>query len=148
MKSGRATGGVGGGFAPAAGSFAAFDLGGIASYPNCYVIPLVAPSAFVSVPFAARTVTFDNGNMSKAATSYGFGLAAGVEIPLDRARCREGRTPARSQLGANLFSITSVDQPVTMTTTTMSDGGTTTTSSSSSNTYGAMGLVIGIEVPL
>ena len=107
-------GGVGGGYAPAGGGFGAIDLGGVLSHPNCYVVPFGGGQLFVSEPIGAKRVTLPReveGNpmptSSSADRTYGFALATGIEIPLDHARCREGLTPARLQLG---FSMNVLDR--------------------------------------
>jgi hypothetical protein len=131
------TGGLGGGFAPA-GGFGAVDLGFIVSYANCYVVPFLSSGIFASVPVGARAVTFDSGQSSKANTSYGFGMAAGIEIPLDHARCHEGRTGTRLQLGLNAVRIDSTDHTVNN-----PDGSTT-----NAGAYGTFGALVGLEFPL
>jgi hypothetical protein len=83
------------------------------------------------------TVDFGNGITSTAHTSYGFGGGLGIEFPLDRQRCREGRTPPRLQLGTTLFGMNTTEGPVMR-----SDGGST------NGGYGAFGLTAGIEFPL
>ena len=86
----------------------------------------------------ARTVTFDNGQSSKASPSYGFGMAAGIEIPLDHARCYEGRTGTHLQLGLNAMRIDSTDYTVTN-----PDG-----SKTNADVYGTFGALVGLEFPL
>lgn len=123
----------------ALGAFTAVDTGAIFSYPNCYVVPFLSPTGFVSVPGGAKKLTFDNGRTSKAGTAFGFGASAGLEVLLDRARCREGRTSARLQLGMNLQYVwgrnTSAEGPdvaeVTATTP-----------------HGFVGFGLGFEIPL
>jgi hypothetical protein len=132
------TGGLGGGISPAAGGFGAVDGGLIVSYANCYLVPFFSPGVYVSVPVAAKTVTFDNGESSKASTSFGFGASAGLEIPLDHARCHEGHTVARLQLGVNALRIESTDYTVTN-----ADGSTTKTGD-----YGTAGALLGFEIPI
>ena len=51
-------GGLGGGYAPAAGGFSALDVGGALSFPNCYVVPFANTMIFGSVPLAAKRVDF------------------------------------------------------------------------------------------
>lgn len=99
-------GGVGGGYAPAAGGFGAVDLGGVLSYPNCYLVPFGGGQVFVSEPIGAKSVSLSREvdgtpmpTSSRARRTYGVALTTGLEIPLDRARCREGLTPVRLQLG-------------------------------------------------
>jgi hypothetical protein len=97
--------GLGGGLAPALGSFVAVDIGAIISAPNCYVVPFLAPSAFVSAPLFARTVIYEDLSSSRPLPSAGFGVSGGIEIDLSPVRCREGHTPARLQLGVNFTDI-------------------------------------------
>lgn len=133
------TGGLGGGIA-AVGGFGAADLGGVVSYANCYLVPFIAASALASTPIGeANNVAFRNGITSRAGTSVGWGAGAGLEIPLDRARCRAGVTAPRLQLGANTVSLwgrhTSTsgagDDPV-----------------SAWEQHGFVGLALGVEIPL
>jgi hypothetical protein len=145
------TGGVGGGFAPAAGGFAAIDVGGILSYPNCYVVPFGNGSVFASQPLGAKQVDFRNQDGSLAASdradlTYGYGLGLGIEVPLDHARCRQGLTPMRIQIGLNGHSLIRTDRMMVTQTTTNSDG-TTTTSTTEKDRYGAIGLGVGFEFP-
>ena len=92
--------------APAAGGFGAVDLGGVLSHPNCYVVPFGGGQLFVSEPIGAKSVSLSREvegtpmpTSSRAGRTYGFALTTGIEIPLDHARCREGLTPVRLQLG-------------------------------------------------
>jgi hypothetical protein len=101
------TSGVGGGYAPAAGSFGAIDVGGVVSYDNCYVVPFASVAGFVSQPLGAKAVDFGEHGKSTASTSYGLTSAAGVEVPLSHQRCREGRASTKLQVGANMSLISS-----------------------------------------
>ena len=78
-------GGVGGGFAPAAGSFVAADFGGVLSRPSCLAVPFIGASVFASLPFDTKQVDFrrDDGTIhasDTADTTYGLSLGAGLEI--------------------------------------------------------------------
>jgi hypothetical protein len=142
-------GGVGGGYAPAAGGFTAADVGGVVSLPNCAVVPFASAMGFASLPVGAKEVDFRNadGTLSasdKATPTLGFGLGAGVEIPLDHGRCQRGLTPPRIQLGLSGYSLYPSEGPIT-TTTTVADGGTST--STRGGRYGAFGAAIGFEWP-
>ena len=126
-------GGVGGGYAPAAGGFGAVDLGGVISAPNCYVVPFGGGQLFLSEPISKKSVTLPrqvDGNPMPATSSadrtYGFAVATGIEIPLDHARCREGLTPARLQLG---FSMNVLDR------------------GPNDSPYVALGAAMGVEFP-
>ena len=146
---GALTAGVGGGYAPAAGGFTALDVGAVVSYPNCFAVPFADGTTFASVPIGARQVDFRNvdgtlAGSDKADPTFGFGLAAGVEIPLDRARCRRGLTPARVQLGVGGNSLFPTDGTI-RTTTTASDG--TITTSERGGRYGVVGIAVGVELP-
>jgi hypothetical protein len=132
------TAGVGVGFAPAIGSFAAADVGFVLAAPNCYVVPFFSPSAFVSTPLAARTVTFDDAPPSRPLTSGGYGVAAGLEVVLDRARCRQQRTPARLQLGVSFTDVAGRSESVDMS----GVGGSVSTQ------HAAAGIAVGVELPL
>lgn len=139
-----AFGGVGGGYAPAGGGFAAVDLGGVVSYPNCYLTPSLIGGGIFSVPIGAKQVDFVNSGgtlvaSDKAVTSYGFSLGVGLEIPLMHARCREGLTPPLIQVGLGGTRMIRTDAPRTMTSST----GETT----SADGYGVFGLTAGFEIP-
>lgn len=137
------TAGVGGGFAPAAGGFTALDAGGIVSYPNCYAIPFGNGIVFGSVPLGAKQVDFRNEDGSLAASdraklTYGYGVGLGLEVPLDHARCRQGLTPARLQIGLGAATMIRSDRVMV----TNSDG-----TVSQHDRYGALGLAVGAEFP-
>jgi hypothetical protein len=143
-------GGAGGGYSPAAGNFVAADVGGVLSVPNCYLVPFLGGALFASTPVAARRVDFkdDTGRVvayDTANTTVGFGAGTGLEIPLDRDRCRQGLTPARLQVGASFNVLRPVNGETRL--TVSDDGGTPTTTTSGSVTYGAFGLAAGVEIP-
>jgi hypothetical protein len=143
-------GGVGGGFSPAAGGFASIDIGSTFSYPNCYVIPFGGGSVFMSQPISAKRVDFRDGTGALVASdtadlTYGYGLGAGLEIPLDRGRCRQGLTPARVQVGLSANVLVPTDGQIVATTT--SGDGTTTTTTTRGGAYGAFGAAVGVEFP-
>jgi hypothetical protein len=136
-----AVGGVGGGYSLAAGGFMAADVGFIASFHNCYVVPFISPSVFVSTPVGAKTVTFDNGQTSRTSTSLGEMLAGGIEIQLSPSRCHEGRTSPRLQLGLNTFNISTAGESTT-------DPQTGETYMTVDNTHAGAGIAVGLEFPL
>jgi hypothetical protein len=133
-------GGLGGGYSLAAGGFLAADVGVILSIHNCYVVPFLAPSGFISTPVGARTVTFDMGQTSRMTTSYGELLAGGIEIQLNPSKCREGHTSPRLQLGANAFNIVSQPDPVIDQSTGMTY--------MIDETHAGFGLALGLEFPI
>jgi hypothetical protein len=133
------TAGLGGGYAPAAGGFAAADVGGIVSYDNCYVVPFGALSGFVSQPVGAKTVDFGEHGTSRASTSYGLTAAAGFEVLLAHQRCREGRSAPKLQLGANTNYIRNTSSQVTA-----QDGSIV---HSEGGEYLSLGLAAGVEIP-
>ncbi len=139
-----AFGGVGGGYAPAGGGFMAADLGVVVSLPNCYVVPSLIGSGIASVPVGAKQVDFVSADgtlvaSDKAVTSYGYSLGVAVEVPVSRARCREGLTPPRIQLGLGGTRMNRSDAPRTI---TNANGDTT-----SRDGYGVFGLTAGVEIP-
>jgi hypothetical protein len=136
--------GLGGGYAPAGGGFFSADVGGVLSAPNCYVTPSLVAAGIVSAPIGAKQVDFvgSDGTLvasDKAVTSYGFSLGVNLEVPLVRARCREGLTPPRVLLGFGGSRMIRSDAPRT---TTDNNGETT-----SRDGYGAFGLMAGFEMP-
>ena len=144
--------GAGGGYAPAAGAFSAIDVGGAVSYPNCYLVPFGNATVFGSQPIGARQVDFRNADgtlasSDKASFTYGFSLGTGLELPLDRARCRQGLTAARLQLGVAASTLIPSEGAITTTTSTSSDGGVTTMTDTRGGRYGVVGLALGLEVP-
>ena len=139
-------GGVGGGISPAAGGFAAVDFGGVVSYPNCYAVPFLGGTVFGSQPVAAKRVDFRGTDGSVVAydtanLTLGMGADMGVEIPLDRDRCRQGLTPARIQLGFAMNLLRPVDGEPRL---ANGDAGQLTTQG---KTFGALGLAAGVEFP-
>jgi hypothetical protein len=145
---GALTAGVGGGFAPAAGGFTAVDIGGVISYPSCFAVPFASATVFASFPIGAKQVDFRNTDGSLAAsdtasTTMGFGLGGGLEIPLDRERCRRGLTAARLQVGFALYNLYPFEG--TIRTMTSYDGNTTTQERGGQD--GAAGLALGVELP-
>ncbi len=133
-------GGVGGGYVGATGGFVATDAGFILSAPNCFAIPFFSTTGFLSLPAGAKTVTFSNGDTSRPGTTFGFGASVGLEVPLDRSVCREGRTPPRLQLGVNGYEAWSFDQ--------WSNGSAGAPSSSFANDHGGIGFALAVEFPL
>jgi hypothetical protein len=132
------TGGLGNGLS-ALGSFSAVDAGLVFSFANCYLVPFVSTVGFVSVPGAAKTVTFYDGRTSKPGTTFGYGAAGGIEVPLDHARCRAGRTPARFQLGANAMFISGRHESTPVDTSPLA---------SAWDDHFTVGLMAGLEFPL
>ena len=142
-------GGVGGGISPAAGGFLAADLGGTISYPNCYAVPYLGGTVFASQPVAAKRVDFRGSDGSvvgydTANTTLGFGASTGVEIPLDRARCRTGMTPARIQIGLGMDVLRPVNGEPRLVPATDDMSMQLTTQA---KTLASMGLAAGIEFP-
>lgn len=142
LKAGRRavsfTTGVGGGYVGATGSFMAADFGVILSLPNCYVVPFLSPSAYVSAPLRAKTVTFNSGESSTPGATYGYGFSVGLEIELQPSVCRDGHTPPRLQIAMSEFTATS-DGPAT------NAGGQPV----SGRSYdGGLGFALGLEFPL
>jgi len=142
-------GGVGGGISPAAGGFLAADLGGVVSYPNCYAVPFLIGTVFASQPIAAKRVDFRGGDGSvvgydTANTTLGFGASTGLEIPVDRARCRAGLTPARIQIGLGMDVLRPVNGEPRLVPAT---GDMSMQLTTQAKTLASMGLAAGIEFP-
>jgi hypothetical protein len=144
---GAVFGGVGGGLSPAAGGFAAVDLGAVVSYPNCYAVPFLGGALFGSQPVAAKRVDFKGTDgrvvaYDTANLTFGVGADVGLEIPLDRDRCRQGLTPAHIQLGFAMNLLRPVDgEP------RLANGDAGIQLTTQSKTYGAVGLAAGVEFP-
>jgi hypothetical protein len=140
--------GVGGGYAPAAGGFSALDVGAVVAYPNCTVVPFGNLTTFASVPLAAKQVDFRGPDGSlvasdKAGVTVGWGLGGGIELPLDRDRCRRGLTPPRLQLGVGANALYRTDGGKVNTTVS----GDTTTTTQSGGVHEALGVAVGVEFP-
>jgi hypothetical protein len=88
------TAGVGAGYAPAAGSFAAIDGGISAGYDNCYVVPVASASVFASQPLEARavdvTVDADRPMTSTPARTAGATFRGGLRVSLSPSACHAG----------------------------------------------------------
>ena len=89
--------GVGGGYAPAAGSYLSADFGAVVGYENKYVVPFVSASAFGSVPLNPRTVnttipadteTFEDTPRS----TVGLVIGAGLKVPIQTSAVLVGFT--------------------------------------------------------
>lgn len=105
------TGGLGGGYAPAAGGFGSIDLGLVSSIENCVLVPFGAGRVFASLPIRARPVQVQeepagaDGNpvtrTYTAENTFGITVESGVKIPLDR-RC-ESRAGLLLGVGVTLL---------------------------------------------
>ena len=87
--------GAGGGYAPAGGSFVALDGGISVGYDNCYLVPIVSGSAFVSQPLDARRV--DVSDMDPGTTfstphrTAGGSIRGGLRLSLSPSSCHAGK---------------------------------------------------------
>jgi len=89
------TTGLGGGYAPAGGSFAALDGGISIGYDNCTLVPIGSVSGFVSQPLSARPVdvTIPDDRSSVYATArrtVGNVVRGGLRLSLSPSACRAG----------------------------------------------------------
>jgi len=86
--------GIGGGFAPAAGTFAAIDGGISVGYDNCYVVPIASASLFASQPLEARavdvTVDTDHPMTSTPSRTAGATFRGGLRVSLSPSACHAG----------------------------------------------------------
>jgi hypothetical protein len=101
--------GIGGGFAPAAGSFAAIDGGISIGYDNCYIVPVAAVSTFVSQPLAARSVDVsvdDTKPMySTPHRTAGGTFRGGLRISLSPSSCHAGHEAPWLTAGFDVTSL-------------------------------------------
>ncbi|MFT3692141.1 MAG: hypothetical protein QM831_03305 [Kofleriaceae bacterium] len=108
--------GFGGGFAPAAGTFAAVDAGAQIGYDNCYFVPLAAVSTFISQPLQAKAVDVGDDGVSVDgmppsevySTPHRTGggtIRFGARIPMLHADCHAGKQVPTFTAG---FDVTSV----------------------------------------
>jgi hypothetical protein len=92
--------GIGGGLAPAAGSFVAADAGLAIGYDNCVIVPVAQGAGLISRPVESRPVDVTTEDNTKTHTStaqptYGVmtladrektqtlgGFGVGIEVPL------------------------------------------------------------------
>jgi hypothetical protein len=88
------TAGLGGGYAPAAGGFAAVDGGVSVGFDNCYVVPVASASLFASQPLSARavdvTVDSDKPMTSTPSRTAGATFRGGFRISLSPSSCHAG----------------------------------------------------------
>ncbi|MEO8845134.1 MAG: hypothetical protein ABI591_24660 [Kofleriaceae bacterium] len=102
--------GIGGGFSPSAGTFAALDGGVSIGYDNCYVVPIAAASMFVSQPLAARavdvTVDRDKPVMYSTPERTGGGtVRGGLRISLSPDTCHAGHQAPWITAGFDLTTL-------------------------------------------
>lgn len=101
--------GIGGGFAPAAGSFAAIDGGVSIGYDNCYVVPVAAVSTFVSQPLAARSVDVSvDETMPMYSTPHrtaGGTFRGGLRVSLSPSTCHAGHEAPWLTAGFDFTSL-------------------------------------------
>lgn len=102
--------GFGGGFAPAAGYFAAIDTGAQIGFDNCYFVPIAAVSTFVSQPLQAKAVAV--GETDTGMTTYstprrtaGGTVRFGARLPMLHADCRAGKSVPTVSVGIDLSSV-------------------------------------------
>jgi hypothetical protein len=120
--------GLGGGFAPAGGTFAAADAGIAVGYHNCTLVPVVQGSGFLSVPLEARPIDVTDDEYMQFDTprrTAGGVVRAGLRLSLSPTACRRGDQAGWLNAGIGI--------------THLGDGDTSAT---------LMGIGIGFEIPL
>lgn len=100
----------------AAGSFAAGDVGLIASYENCWLIPTIAARAWLSVPIANRALDLGapdspaGEEVHRPYTTLAFAPSANLRVPLGPHRCDEiPSAPAALLMGAQISFVNDHD---------------------------------------
>ena len=91
------TAGVGGGHAPAAGTYASADVGAVVGYENRYLIPFASVGAFASVPIDPKEVdTTQPGDSAQELDTpektLGLTVGVGLKIPLQTSALLLGMT--------------------------------------------------------
>jgi len=103
------TAGVGGGYAPAAGGFAAVDGGVSVGFDNCYVVPVASASLFASQPLSARavdvTVDSDKPMTSTPHRTAGATFRGGFRVSLSPSSCHAGRQVPWITAGLDLTTL-------------------------------------------
>jgi hypothetical protein len=102
--------GVGGGFSPSGGTFAAGDVGVAVGYENCLLVPVAQASTFLSVPLAAMpvdvTVDPKSPMTSVAQNTVGGTLRVGLRLSLGPAACRLGKPVPWLHAGLDITALT------------------------------------------
>jgi hypothetical protein len=122
--------GIGGGYAPAGGTYVAVDSAVVVGWENCVLVPFASTGLMASVPLEPRAidVTLPGQMTAVMATpepTYGWSVGVGLRLILSPARCNAG-----------LSSVSLV----------ATGGGTKLWDTHGSDGFGALGL--GIEFPL
>ena len=103
--------GLGGGFAPAGGRFAAVDAGFAIGYDNCVLVPILQGSGFLSEPFDARPidVTVDKPQFDTPQRTIGVTVRAALRFSLGPSACRRGEQVMWLTAGFGSTSLTDGD---------------------------------------
>lgn len=121
--------GLGGGYAPAGGTFAAADAGIAVGYHNCTLVPVLQGSGFVSVPLAARPVdvTTDDAEMTfdTPRRTAGGVVRGGLRLSLAPSACRRGEQASWVNAGIGFTHLSDGEHSATL-----------------------IGVGVGIEIPL
>ncbi len=105
------TGGVGGGYSAAGGTFAAVDAGAAIGYQNCVLVPSAQISGYASAPMGdARPVDVSTNSddppvYSTPQRTLGVELRAGLRLALDRDTCRHGQPTTWLSAGAGTTTM-------------------------------------------
>lgn len=100
--------GLGGGYAPAGGPFAAADAGIALAIHNCILVPTVATSGFASAPLDPRPIDVTEGDddmrkFDQPRRTLGAAVRVGLRLPLSRSACLAGGSAP--WLAAGLSSV-------------------------------------------
>ncbi|MEO8706291.1 MAG: hypothetical protein ABI867_40045 [Kofleriaceae bacterium] len=106
-------GGLGGGYAPAGGTFAAGDAGIAVGYHNCTLVPVAQVSGFASVPLEATAVDVSVDDKTKVfdtpGRTAGVVVRGGLRLSLAPSTCRSGKPSSWITVGAGFTTLKDAD---------------------------------------
>ncbi len=109
--------GAGGGFAGAGGGFASADSGIALGIDNCYVVPVVQGSAFISQPLQPTPIDVSDGDTAATDTpqrTIGVVVRGGLRVSLSPSRCRAGEQVPWITLGFGGTTLADADDSATL----------------------------------
>ena len=114
------SGGVGGGYSAASGTFAAVDAGAAVGWENCVVVPSAQVTGYASAPLgAARPVDVSDGGegppvYSTPQRTLGVAVRAGLRFAFDHEACRHGQQTTWLSAGAGITTMVDDAQSATL----------------------------------
>ena len=104
--------GAGGGYSPAGGPFAAVDAGVQVGIHNCYVVPIVGVSGFVSQPLDPRPIDVsvdDDMATDTPSRTVGGTVRGGLRVGLTPDACKRGESGAWIYGGIDVTKVMDAD---------------------------------------